>query len=383
MTQKANTDGAAALMKINAKQVCTVCGYSADGTLTSSASMIEGIFPTAMAAEDDGLVDANANDGEVSDVKDTDTMVKYGVGDSVPFRLTAVMPDSISAYEKYKLVFHDSMTDGLTYDEESLKVFVGDTEIPAENYTVASDDGMKSFTVTISDAKAEPFSAVAGTEISVKYSAMLNDGTVFRNINNAYLEYSNNPNGEGTGMTVSDDVTVFTFTMDIDKVDKDGNALDGAGFTLYKKAEDGEGNTEDGYVKVGDEITGGSSFEFTGLAVGDYKLVESTTPDGYNTMADLEFTVVADSTEDTDGDAYVTGLKIVAQGGTLDSDMIEGWTADTDTGILTADIANYKGSELPSTGGMGTVMFYAAGGCIIAVVCIILVKKRKEKYATE
>lgn len=189
----------------------------------------------------------------------------------------------------------------------------------------------------------------------VRYSATLNDVAAFRNINNAYLEYSNNPNGEGTGTTVSDDVTAFTFTMDIDKVDEDGNALDGAGFTLYKKAEDG-------YVQFGDEITGDTKFSFSGLAVGDYKLVESTTPDGYNTMEDLEFSVVADSMEDADGNAYVTGLKIVAQGGTLDSDLIEGWTVDTDTGILSADIANYKGSELPSTGGMGTMIFYVVGG---------------------
>lgn len=192
-----------------------------------------------------------------------------------------------------------------------------------------------------------------------------------------YLEYSNNPNGGGTGTTVSDDVTAFTFELNIDKVDKDGNALDGAGFTLYKKAEDGEGNTEDGYVKVGDEVSGGSSFTFTGLAVGDYKIVESTTPDGYNTMEDLEFSIVAESTEDADGNAYVTGLKIVAQGGTLESDMLKGWTADKDMGELSTDIANYRGSELPSTGRMGTAVFYVVGGCIMAAVCFVLVKRRK------
>ena len=348
------------------------CGTSSVTYVDASAmsnvhnvdTILFNVLPLSMASEEDlHKYSLEAND---------DTTVNYGIGDSVPFKLTAVMPDSISAYETYKLVFHDSMTDGLTYDEGSLKVFVGDTEIPAENYTVASDDGMKSFTVTINDAKVEPFNAVAGTEVSVKYSATLNDGAVFRNVNNAYLEYSNNPNGEGTGTTISDDVTAFTFELNIDKVDKDGNELAGAGFTLYKKAEDG-------YVQFGNEITGGTNFSFSGLAVGDYKLVESTTPDGYNTMADLEFSVVADSMEDADGNAYVTGLKIVAQGGTLDSDMIEGWIADTDTGMLSADIANYKGSELPSTGGMGTVMFYLAGGCIIATVCFVLVMRRRKQ----
>lgn len=133
-------------------------------------------------------------------------------------------------------------------------------------------------------------------------------------------------------------------------------------------------------MKVGDEISGGSSFTFTGLAVGGYKLVETTTPDGYNTMDDLKFSIVADSMEDADGNAYVTGLKIVAQGGTLESDMLAGWMSDKDTGILSTDIANYRGSELPSTGGMGTMMFYATGGCIMAAVCFMLVK-RKGQYA--
>lgn len=248
---------------------------------------------------------------------------------------------------------------------------MGDAEILVENYMVTSDNGMKSFTVTINDAKVEPFNAVAGAEVSVKYTATLNDSAAFKNINNAYLEYSNNPNGEGTGTTVSDDVTAFTFELGFGKVDKDGNALAGAGFTLYKK-------TADGYVQFGDEVTGGTDFSFGGLAVGDYKLVESTTPDGYNTMEDLEFSVVADSMEDADGNAYVTGLKIVAQGGTLESDILEGWTADTDTGMLSADIANYRGSELPSTGGMGTMMFYVVGGCIMAAVCFVLVKRKEQ-----
>ena len=62
----------------------------------------------------------------------------------------------------------------------------------------------------------------------------------------------------------------------------------------------------------------------------------------------------------------------------MESDMFTGWTADRDNGILSADIANYKGSELPSTGGMGTMVFYAAGGCIVAAVCFMLVKKKEK-----
>lgn len=257
----------------------------------------------------------NETSAEEAADTDTDTTVNYGVGDSVPFMFSAVMPDSITLYGTYSLVFHDSMTDGLTYDEGSLKVFSGKTEIPAEHYTVSSSDGMKSFTVPINDAKAEPFSAVPGSEISVKYTATLNGNAVFRNMNNAFLEYSNNPNGQGTGTSVPDDVTVFTFQVGIDK---EGSPLEGAGFTLYRKAGADDPNAVDGYVKIRDKVSGGTSFSFTGLAAGDYKLVESTTPDGYNTMEDLEFSIAADSAKDSGGNTHVTGLKIMVQGWTVD-----------------------------------------------------------------
>ena len=118
-------------------------------------------------------------------------------------------------------------------------------------------------------------------------------------------------------------------------------------------------------------------FSFGGLSTGDYRLVESTTPSGYNTMEDLDFSIVADSMEDADGTARVTVLKIVAQGGTLDDAVLDGWTTSTDDGTIGADISNYKGSELPSTGGAGTVMFYVAGGCIAFAVCIVLVARKR------
>lgn len=97
-------------------------------------------------------------------------------------------------------------------------------------------------------------------------------------------------------------------------------------------------------------------------------------------MENIEFSIAADSAEDSGGNAHVTGLKIVVQGGTVDGDMLTGRTSDADSGLLSAGIVNYRGSELPSTGGMGTTMFYMAGGCIADAVCFILMK-RKECHA--
>ena len=357
---------------------CTRCGLKEgfENKDEKKSSFLSKLFPTGSASELEYTDTTETGDGteeggvtEGIEVMNTDTTVKYGVGDSVPFKLTATMPDSISAYGEYKLVFHDTLSEGLDYDEGSLKVFAGDTEIDPSAYTLTFNG--RSFSVEITDAKAEPFNAAAGTEISVKYSATINGDAEFRNTNDAYLEYSNDPNGETTGMTVGDTITAFTFTVSFDKVDgRTGDPLEGAGFTLYKKDADGE------YTAVGAELTGTTSFNFSGLAAGDYKLVETTTPGGYNTMEDLEFTIVAESTEDADGNAHVTSLKIISQGGAVSDGNISGWVDAADTGVLSADVANFRGSELPSTGGMGTTLFYIAGGCIMLVAGILIVKNK-------
>ena len=132
---------------------------------------------------------------------------------------------------------------------------------------------------------------------------------------------------------------------------------------------------------MGAELTGTTSFNFSGLAAGDYKLVETTTPGGYNTMEDLEFTIAAESTEDADGNAHVTSLKIIFQGGVVSDGNISGWVDAADTGVLSADVANFRGSELPSTGGTGTTLFYIAGNTAVVVACFVLVMKKKENVA--
>lgn len=93
-------------------------------------------------------------------------------------------------------------------------------------------------------------------------------------------------------------------------------------------------------------------------------------------MEDFEFSIIADSMEDADGNAYVTSLKIVSQGSIND---VEGWVSNTENGAFTSNIANFKGTDLPSTGGMGTTIFYVTGGVIIASATIVLVLKRRKR----
>ena len=340
------------------------CKTSAVTPVTQSASAASALFPLSYASDNAGDVQPE----EFIEIEYDDTSVEYGIGDSIPYKLTATMPESITAYNKYVLAFHDKLSAGLDYDRDSLKVFAGDTEIPAEHYTVTYSEDGKSMTVSIADVKAAPWNAVPGTQIIVKYSAMLNENAQAGNTNEAFLEYSNDPKGDGTGTTgpgVPDIVTVYTFELRFDKVDKNGNALEGAGFTLYKKNDVGE------FVPAGDEIKGLTRFSFKGLAAGEYKLAETTTPDGYNTMEDLYFNIVAEEAES--GGETVKRISIEAP----DGSPLSGWTAIGADKAFESDIANYTGSTLPETGGAGTYLLYAAGVAVVITAGTVIAARKK------
>ena len=238
--------------------------------------------------------------------------------------------------------------------------------------------------------------------ITVEYTATLNENAVLGSAGNpnvVYLEYSNNPNwdvsfdengkpenpgedgkdndGDGeideedekkepTGETPEDKVIVFTYKLTVNKVDEQKNPLAGAGFTLYKKNAAGE------YVQVGEELFGAelTTFEWKGLDDGDYKLEETTTPAGYNTIAPIEFTITAEHDLESDDPQL-----IVLDGGDL-------FTGEVDTDdILSADVENKSGITLPETGGIGTTIFYVLGGLLVLGAVVLLITKKRMSAA--
>ena len=213
------------------------------------------------------------------------------------------------------------------------------------------------------------------------YTATLNEGATIGgagNPNTVKLEYSNNPNqgGEGdTGKTPENKVTVFTFQLNIDKKDEKNQPLKGAGFTLYKYDADAEGEEADKWSLVGTEIKGEdlTSFTWEGLDAGRYKLVESTTPNGYNTMEDIEFTITADLSNEP---ASVTALNVaVTENPNLAEQPV--MSTDRDSGTISSTVVNESGAQLPSTGGIGTTIFYVVGGVLVVGGGVLLVAKRR------
>ena len=314
----------------------------------------------------------------------------YDIGDDVPFKLEATLADNVATYSNYKVIFHDNMTAGLTFNPDSVEVYVDGTKI-SEGYEVITDcDDNCTFEVVIANVKA--VGAGNSSVITVLYTAELNENAVLGsegNPNYAQLEYSNNPNwiGDGTpgtpgdetpeeptGKTPEDKVIVFTYKVIVNKVNEDLEALEGAGFTLFKlNAATGE------YEQIGNELTGEAltTFEWKGLDDGEYKLVETTTPKGYNTIEDIYFTVEADHDDAWEVQAQDEVLNTLT--GDAESGLI--FTPAEDNSSLSADVVNQSGVELPETGGIGTTLFYTFGAIMVLAAAVLLVTKKRMSIA--
>lgn len=298
----------------------------------------------------------------------------YDINDVVPFKLQGTVPQNYGAYNTYKYVFHDEMSSGLTFDASSVVVKVDGNTI-ASGYSVVTTDLKDDCTFEIQFDDLKNITEVkAGSTITVEYDATLNKNAVIGsagNPNQAKLEYSNNPYGDGTGKTPWDKVIAFTYQLVANKVDKDGAPVEGAGFTLYKWS-----NEQNKYVAVGSEIKGVTIFTFKGVDAGQYKLVESTVPEGYTKAEDLEFTVVA--TYDTKNAEPKFGTLTIEAGDKVISDGEDKvFTVNLAAGSFTTDVVNLTGTTLPSTGGMGTTVFYVVGGGLMAVAVVLLVTKKR------
>lgn len=314
--------------------------------------------------------DVNDSTGVKTEWQDS---ADYDVNDEVPFQLTATLPTNeadFAAYETYKLVFHDQQSTGLTFKPETVVVKYEGTTLNPESYTLGQNptDG-HTFDITITNAKAvkdangRAITVAAGGKFTVGYTSTLNASAVIGaegNPNEASLEFSNNPNvgGEGdTGETPTDKVIVFTYQLDINKTFNGGTPAENdlPKFKLYKFDKDANAYSTDlGEVNITETADGKYTASFKRVDDGMYKLVETHTPAGFNTAADTTFVITAEHEAMSDNPRLtklqINSTEVVAAAGTV-----------------VADVVNQKGSNLPSTGGMGTTVLYAAGAAIVLV----------------
>ena len=350
-----------------------------------SLYVVQVVGPTTISPK----VGTTTSDKKVDDKNDSNTTedattwqdsADYDIGDAVPFKLSATIAQDYANYTHgYKLTFHDKEDAGLSFNKDSVKVYVDGTLITT-GYEVVTEglaDGC-TFEVRFDNLK-DIASVKAGSIISVEYTSTLDtDATVGSagNKNTSHVTYTNNPNDEQTGeggKTPDDVVIVFTYKTIVNKVTKNPNydpkvegseeyiPLKGAGFTLYKK------NAFGTYEAVGSELKSEdmTTFTWSGLDDGDYKLVETTTPSGYNTIPDIEFTITATHDVSSDNPTLIS-----LSGG-------DKFTGVISTGVVSANIENQSGAQLPSTGGIGTTIFYVLGSVLVIGAAVLLVTKKR------
>ena len=328
------------------------------------------------------------NDSINTAATDWQDSADYDIRDEVPFRLKGTIADNYDAYTSYYYAFHDIESEGLTFKEiTSVYVMNGSdkTELNSNDYILKENttDGAItdkcSFELIFNDLKTLTKSdgtalVNENSQIFVEYTSTLNEKAVLGsqgNPNIMHLEFSNNPNGEGKGTTPDDTVIVFTYKVVINKVDEQGNALTGADFKLEKQAKNGTWEVVE-RKSVSDAANGTKKcvFTFTGLDDGVYRLTETQTPTGFNTIDQIIFTVTANH-EILSDNPQLSNLSGEKKSGEITL------TSNKDAGSLTSDVVNKEGSILPSTGGIGTTIFYVVGAVLMIGAGVILVSRRR------
>ena len=399
------------------KYTCGTVATAGSYLVLVADSKAEHIYnPAVVSADFDDTNSAAVNLGEdTANIKKQDVNVDkeadnapddydVQVGDIVPFTVTVTVPQYNKNWTQPTFEVKDQLSTGLTI--EDVPTIAGLTA--GTDYTLTGAKGDSTFTITFSETYLKNNASKA---IKIKYSAKVGEAVkdtaqVHEETNKVTLKFSNDPTDTSSHKEITDETHHYTFAIDASRfgsttektgelikvgVDKDGQPitvykegdplpakvapLEGAEFTLTGTGPNNTGTTVLTATSDGD----GRMF-FNNLEVGTYKLKETKAPAGY-IKDDTEHTVVISAEYNTDGTLKSYSIKI-------DGDDIATYTATTkadktiDTIIPGEDnqtfpINNKKGAELPSTGGIGTTMFYVIGAVLVIGAGVILISRRR------
>lgn len=329
------------------------------------------------------------------------------VGQEAPFKLTGTMPSNIADFTTYKYGFKDFISKGFTlregFDATDLTVKIGDKKITPDtvNVTDITDDthgaeynGGKQIEIMFTDLKATAKAAgvdlTASSEVTVEYTAKVNEHAVIGgkgNPNKSLVVYQKGFNdGDGTGETPEDEVWAFTYQLDTTKVDSANpeTKLKDAQFRLYNSDKTKSAEIKDNKIvkwvdgDAGTVITTpeGGVFNITGLDADTYYLKEIKAPAGYNlpTGDDAYFKFVIAATLGVDKDTSKGKIESL----TITPGAEKAVPGDIPNGKVEMNITNTSGSTLPETGGIGTAIFTVVGLLVMAGAAGAFVWRRKQ-----
>ena len=285
------------------------------------------------------------------------------IGQTVNFKSTITAQAGAENY-----VFHDTMSAGLTYTGVT-GITLNGTAVDASNYTVVTTGLTDGCTFEVRFTQAFCDTLKANDQIVISYTATLNENAVIAgdgNPNTSKVSY-----GDSSNTKYTPDSQTKTYTWDVDvfkytKVGETETALAGATFTLSKNADGSnpialvsEGNNVYRVAKTGEtgtvtEITTDATGKFTikGLDADTYYLTETQAPAGYNKLAGPVTIVIGEN-------GVVNG------------------TTEAPQGVDEVKVLNQSGAKLPSTGGIGTTIFYVIGAALVIGAIVVLIAKKR------
>lgn len=319
------------------------------------------------------VVDKNEAPSEDKQVKE-DSNGSFGdsntaeIGDTVEFRTKVTIPNGT-----VKLVLHDDLSDGLTLVADSIKVYTDEnlqTALADGNYTVKTSGFAEGDTCDFEVAFTDTY--LSGltdetTTLYVSYKATVNASAVVGesgNLNETYLSYGD------AQKTEKDETKTYVFDFDLHKYannDTTGYLADaefilsyGSGddtkYAQFSKSTDGLTYTLTAWTSDKDQAThivttSTGKITIKGLDADTYQLIEVKAPNGYNLLTS-PVTVV------------------IAEGGSV--------TVGTNTtAVNEVQVQNQSGTELPSTGGIGTTIFYVVGSILVIGAAVLLIVKKR------
>lgn len=378
---KTNTVGTAPIF--------AVVGGTTQVTVTEKTSV-----PTV-----DKKVKNDATGAKFSSVADAEA------GQNISYELTGTVADNVATYDTYQYAFSDVLFTGLVANADSVKVSVGGKEIAADSYTKNYDTATNTLSVSFANlktAKGKDGTTVALTKDSkvvVDYTAKLDPTKAVLggngNSNTVTLTYSNNPHSNGTGTTTPKTAKLFTYKLQLHKVDRTTEAnLQGAKFTIQATGDDDGSTTK--YVQK-DGTLGDAAYEFTtdkdgninvtGLDAGTYTVAETEAPAGYNKVDSFTFQIEPTYDENaqtlTKLDNVLTATDSVIAGDTdgvtTDNTLKASGqnAADAATGTVKVTVGDVKRSTMPLTGMDGVTFTWIAGGTVLAIGLANIIRTKR------